>query len=129
MKKIIAFTLITLLSTAAFASKGGFNGPTSAQGGFNGPSAATTTVAQALTMKDDTRVLLTGTIEQHLGGKDYLFKDATGSVTVEIGPRQWQGLVVSPSDVVEIYGKVDKDFTSFEIDVKQIRKVEPTTAK
>ena len=37
----------------------------------------------------------------------------------------WNGVTVTPKDTVEIQGEVDKDWNSVEIDVKQIRKVNP----
>lgn len=129
MKKIIAVALIAICSTGAFAAKSqGYIGPSGSttqqtQGGFIGPSAATYTVEQAKKLSDDTKVILTGNIVQHIGGKDYLFKDNTGTITVEISAHKWNGLTVTPEDVVEISGEIDKDFTSIEIEVYQIRKI------
>jgi uncharacterized protein (TIGR00156 family) len=128
MKKMIAVALIAICSTGAFAKHDGFKGPTdqttvSAQGGFIGPSAASYTVEQAKKLSDDAKVILKGNIVRHLGGKDYLFQDATGTITVEIGASKWNGLTVTPQDLVEISGEVDKDFTSIEIEVYQIKKV------
>jgi uncharacterized protein (TIGR00156 family) len=57
-----------------------------------------------------------------MGGEDYLFQDSTGTITVEIDDKRWMGQVVGPSDTVEIYGKVDKDWNKVEVDVKRIVK-------
>ncbi len=55
----------------------------------------------------------------------YVFKDASGTINVDIDHKRWNGVTVTPKDTVEIQGEVDKDWNSVEIDVKQIRKVNP----
>jgi uncharacterized protein (TIGR00156 family) len=109
------FLAVALLFAAGSAwAQGGFTGP--------GPNLAPTTVEQAKTLPDDSKVVLRGYIVQSLGDKDYLFKDDSGSITVEIGRRTWGGQQVGPDDLVEIYGEVDKDDFDVEIDVKRIIK-------
>ena len=49
-----------------------------------------------------------------------MFKDSTGSVTVEIDDEDWRGLDVKPQDMVTIKGEVDKEMFSTEIDVDYI---------
>jgi uncharacterized protein (TIGR00156 family) len=93
-----------------------------ASGGFTGPSTVVT-VEQAKALKDDAKVTLRGTIESHIGGENYIFKDASGSIEVEIDDRRWAGQTVSATDRVEIFGEVDKDWNSIEINVKRIRKL------
>lgn len=73
-------------------------------------------------MGDDARVALKGHIVQNLGDKDYLFKDDSGTITVKIGQKRWEGQEISPSDLVVIHGKIDKDWSEVEIDVKRIIK-------
>lgn len=134
MKKIAILTLVTALtSTAAFAQNnqsGGFVNPdapatTSTQsGGFSGPKASSMTVEQAKKMSDDTWVTLQGTIESQVSKEHYLFRDATGTINIDIDDKRWNGLTVTPKDKVEIEGEVDKDFNSVEIDVKRIRKIQ-----
>lgn len=93
-----------------------------AQAGFVGPSnSEKATVAQAKEMADDTYVVLQGTIESSLGDEKYLFKDATGTIRVEIDDEDWQGLTVTPKDKVEIKGEVDTHLTKpADIDVDSI---------
>lgn len=128
MKKtlIIATTLLALGSTAALAQQGGYTGPsaTAAQkGGFAGPKVTgAMTVDQAKQMRDDTKVTLRGNVIKHLGDDKYLFKDSSGEITVEIDDEDWRGITVGPNDLVEIYGEVDKDWNSVEIDVDVVRK-------
>lgn len=92
------------------------------QGGFTGPSSKAT-VATAKSLSDDAMVTLRGNITERISGDTYVFKDATGTINVEIDDNRWNGVNVGPNDVVEIQGEVDKDWNSVEIDVKQISKV------
>ena len=127
MKKSILTTALTLLGvmlcfSLAVAQTGGFSGDKNT-GGFVGPSGIVSTVEQAKTMRDDSKVTLRGNIVQHLGGEKYLFADKSGNVTVEIEHDEWGGQTVAPADKVEIQGEVDKDWNSVEIDVKRIMKI------
>lgn len=130
MKKTAALLAITaLVSTPVLAVQGGGfvdpNAPTSVvhHGGFNGPNGTVATVKQAQDMSDDAWVTMRGNIEKRIGDEDYLFRDATGTMTVEIDHKRWQGQTVGPKDTVELQGKLDKDFNSLELDVKQIKKI------
>ncbi len=114
-----------LLAGAALAqsSTGGFTGNAApARGGFTGP-VTVVTIEQAKTLKDDAEVTLRGTIERHVGGEKYLFRDASGTVEVEIDSNRWAGQTVSPQDAVEIFGEVEKKWNAVEIDVKRLRKL------
>ena len=94
-------------------------------GGFTGPGtsdAALVTVEQARNMSDDARVRLRGNIVESLGHEHYIFKDATGTIRVEIDDKRWKGQNVAPTDTVELRGKVDKDWNEVEIDVKEVIK-------
>lgn len=112
-----AFVVALGLSTSALAN--GFTGPQQA-GGFQGPGLAPSSVAEALKLNDDTPVVLVGQIEKSLGDEKYLFKDASGSVTVEIDNEDWRGVTVTPKDTIVIQGEIDKDFFKTEIDVDSI---------
>lgn len=130
MKKIL---VLLIGSTLAFASQansnqqnsGGFVAPqsvitTTEQGGFKGPSISETTVAKAKTLSDDTWVILTGKITKKIGDELYVFEDTTGAINVEIDQKRWRGQTVTPENTVKIEGKIDKEWTSTEIDVKQL---------
>lgn len=131
MKKIaVMTTIMALCSAPAFAAnQGGFSGPASAQtqqaqtGGFVGPNGSSSSVANAKSLRDDAWVTLRGNITERISDDLYIFKDASGTVNVDIDHKRWNGLTVTPQDTVEIQGEVDKDWNSVEIDVKQIRKV------
>jgi len=68
-------------------------------------------------------VKLRGNITERLSDDRYVFRDASGTVNVEIEQKRWNGQNVTPQDQVEIQGKVDKDWNEFEIEVKQITKL------
>ena len=128
MKKLAAIAAILALASAPAlaATQGGFSGPsttTTQAGGFVGPNGTVTTAANAKTMRDDTWVTLRGNIIERVSDDLYIFKDASGTVNVDIDHKRWNGQTITPQDVVEIQGEVDKDWNSVEIDVKQITKV------
>ena len=134
MKKTAALLAIRAVCSApVLAQNGGFVDPnapatqttqtTQAAGGFNGPSAGAMTVEKAKTMSDDTWVTLRGNIEQRIGGDHYTFRDASGTMNVDIDHKRWNGQTITPKDTVELQGKIDKDWNSVELDVKQITKV------
>ena len=133
MKKLAAMTAIMMMTTApVFAAQGGFNGPSATpaqtqtqtqQGGFVDNDANLTTAAKVKDQKDDSWVKLRGNIAERLSDDRYLFRDTTGTVNVEIDHKRWNGQTISPQDKVEIQGKVDKEWNEFEIDVKQVIKL------
>ncbi|MHA6307750.1 YgiW/YdeI family stress tolerance OB fold protein [Hafnia paralvei] len=134
MKKTAALlAILAVCSAPVLAQDGGFVDPnapatqttqtTQAAGGFNGPNAGAMTVEKAKTMSDDTRVTLRGNIEQRIGDDNYTFRDASGTMNVEIDHKRWNGQTITPKDTVELQGKIDKDWNSVELDVKQITKV------
>ena len=127
-KRFGCFVLALCLSAgfaSAAAAQGGFQsgGVSANSGGFSGPGISLGTVQQAVGMRDDAHVILRGNIVKHLGKDKYLFKDATGSVNVEIDNDKWQGQTITQDDTVELYGEVDKDWNSVEIDVDRVVKL------
>ena len=85
---------------------------------------ATTTVKQALNMKDDQKVQLRGYIVKSIGDEKYEFKDNTGSITVDIDDDLWQGKPIAANTPVTIIGEVDidhKPMKRVEIDVDAVR--------
>ena len=79
-------------------------------------------VSELKGMGDEAKGTLRDKIMRSRGGKEYLFKDAKGSVTVEIGDNRWRGQKVDHDDIVEIHGELDKDWSKMEIDVKRLIK-------
>jgi len=90
--------------------------PPVAQQGFTGPTLTQSqavmvsqpiTVNEARNLPHDSWVVLNGNIVNMLhGGRNYTFRDPSGEITVDIGPKEWRGLSVGVSDRVEIYGEV-----------------------
>ena len=92
------------------------------RGSFTGP-VTVVTAAQAKALPDDAKVTLRGTIESHLGGKNYLFKDASGTIPVEIKSKRWDTQSVSPQDTVQIDGEVERKRDAVSVEVKHLRKL------
>lgn len=134
MKKFAAIAAIMMMTTApVFAAQGGFTGPSATQtqtqtqtqqGGFVDNNANLTTAAKVKDLKDDAWVKLRGNITERLSDDRYTFRDESGTVVVEIDHKRWNGVTVTPQDKVELQGKVDKDWNEFEIDVKQVIKLD-----
>lgn len=84
----------------------------------------TTTVKQALTLKDDTKVQLKGYVVKAVGDEKYQFRDNTGTITVDIDDELWQGKPVNAKTPVTITGEVDIDYKPakrVEIDVDAVK--------
>lgn len=113
--------LFTLLVLCIFAipAHAAFQGPNSA--------ASVTTAAQVAKAGDDASCMLQGNIIEKVTGSDdkYRFKDATGTVIVEIDHQIFAGRVVTPSTVVKLYGEVDTSLTkASKVDVKMMEIVQ-----
>ena len=79
------------------------------------------TVAEALKMRDDTPVVLEGKITHRIKKDTYQFTDDTGSITIEIDKKDWQGIDVRPTDTIQIRGEIDKDWLDTTVDVHSIK--------
>ena len=93
------------------------------QSGYRGPSAGVVSVAEALSLRDDTPVILRGYILRYLGNERYVFSDSTGSITVEIERRVWGNLSIDENDLVEISGEIDRGRNRIEVEVVSIRRI------
>ncbi|WP_165678557.1 YgiW/YdeI family stress tolerance OB fold protein [Metapseudomonas otitidis] len=122
MKKYVIVGLLGLVSFGAFSANGGFSNHANSynSGGFIGASQSVTTVEQAKKMPDDAWVTLEGNLVRQVGHELYEFKDATGTVLVDIDNKRWRGQSATPETKVQLIGEVDKDWMEFEVDVKQI---------
>ena len=101
----LCILIALLLSYAAAVYGQGFTGP----GSDNSLAIVSqpVTVMEARNLPHDAFVILNGSIVSMLpGGKNFTFRDSTGEIAVEIGPKEWRGLSVVPSDSVVIYGDV-----------------------
>ena len=85
---------------------------------------ATTTVKQALSLKDDTKVQIKGYVVKSVGDEKYQFRDNTGTINVDIDDELWQGKPVNAKTPVTITGEVDIDYKPakrVEIDVDTVK--------
>ena len=92
-------------------------------GGFKADNSSVVTVKQAEEMKDDSWITVRGQLDKQIGDEDYLFRDSSGTMKVEIDHKRWNGVTITPKDRVELTGELDKDFNATELDVKQVRKL------
>jgi|GEM_PF-34468 len=112
----IVCCLAMFISAEKVFAQLGFTGPAQApfvpEQGFFGQQAFAeanwnTTVSQARNYPHDSWVVLSGNIINMLpGGRQYTFRDSSGDIAVDIGPKEWRGLSVDMNDRVDIYGEV-----------------------
>ncbi|EOI1351368.1 YgiW/YdeI family stress tolerance OB fold protein [Citrobacter amalonaticus] len=124
MKKLCVAVILTTLSPAVYAQSPGFNAPEGQgyiHGGFSGPAPTLTTVAVAKTLRDDAWVVLEGNITRQIGHELYEFKDASGTIMVEIDAKYWMGQSVTPATRLRIEGEIDRDWNNLEVDAKSVR--------
>ncbi|TNH05687.1 NirD/YgiW/YdeI family stress tolerance protein [Testudinibacter sp. TR-2022] len=94
------------------------------RGGFNNEQAAAIKVTEVQNAKDDQPIVLEGFIEKQVGKDDYLFKDDSGSIEVEIERRAWAGQEITPNDKVKLFGEVDKSWNKTEVEIYRVIKVQ-----
>ena len=111
MKKLFIVALLGFFSVSnVFAA--GFNGQTNK-----------TSVTEALKRPDDSYVTIEGNIVKRLSSDKYLFKDSTGTITVEIDNEKWGNTDVSEKDILELSGEIERKFNSVHLDVDTIKKL------
>lgn len=122
MRYLYSLTAVFILVSSLFCldttaqckeNKGGFNGPVSGAAALN--------AVEAKNQPSGSRVVLTGNIISRLAGSnnEYMFKDDTGEIQLEIPPKLFRNLYLTPENKVRVSGKVDRDKDkSVEIDVK-----------
>jgi uncharacterized protein (TIGR00156 family) len=82
------------------------------------------TVNEARNLSHDSWVVLTGNIVYSLPAPhDFTFRDSSGEITIDIGPKEWRGLSVGETDRVEISGEVKIQRGQVSIKVHAIRKI------
>lgn len=122
MKKFLWILVFTvLISGAAFA---GFNGQYDNNQGFKSSvNPVVSPIKDVLKMRDNQVATVKGNIVKRMSDDKYLFKDNSGEMTVEIDNKYWGGLQVDESNVLELTGKVDKDFNSISLEVFTVKKI------
>ena len=123
MKKLLALTSIifVMIASTVYAGYADNTQYNNAGGGYTGTSQdKATTVASVKTFADNSYISLQGNIVSKIGKEKYLFKDSTGTITVEIDDKVWAGTTVNANDTVKITGEVDQDFNSLSLEVDTI---------
>ncbi len=84
--------------------------------------AQVTTVDATKKMADDAQVTLEGKILRQAGADDdeFVFEDATGTITVDIDDDLRRATPVTPGMRVKITGEVDKEFLGRKVEVKRM---------
>lgn len=120
MKKLTALSVAVLAAfSLSVQAKGGFTDNTS------NTAVAVQTVSEVQRLGDDIHVVLEGYITGKAGTADpeeYLFKDNTGSLKVDIDDNVWAGQTVNPKTKVRLYGEVDynKANNTRDVDVERL---------
>ena len=110
----VLLTIVAMTSTVAFANiNDGFR---------DSHNSRKATVAEALKMNDDSYVTVKGNISKRLSDDRYLFKDSTGTITVEIDNDRWSGISADTTDTLELSGEIEKKNNYTRLDVDQVRK-------
>lgn len=118
-------TLASLLTVSSLAvAQGGFQSNASNNnGGFGGFGGAITTVKAAKEAREDSLVAIEGSIVKHIREDHFLFRDLAGNeINIDVDDDAWNGQTIQPNDRIVIQGKVDKNFSSTEIEVENIIK-------
>ncbi|MBF7142105.1 MULTISPECIES: NirD/YgiW/YdeI family stress tolerance protein [Pseudomonas] len=123
--RYLSICVLPLLGMAGYSQAAGYTGPGGQAANTGATAAAAVDTAKAATAApDDTPAVLEGHIVKKLAiqGRDnrYEFKDATGTIQLDIDNDKW------PSDVtdqqrVRVIGEVDMDNGKQEVDVDVIQ--------
>ena len=125
MKKLLYVLVVAVvISGAAFA---GFTGPSAypQNQGFQGGSlnCSVVPIKDVMNMYDDQITSIRGNIVNRISDDKYLFRDKSGEMVVEIDYKYWNGIQADEKTVLELTGKVDKDYNSVTLDVFMVKKV------
>lgn len=80
--------------------------------------ASVTSVAQAMQAKDDAYVTLEGTVVRKISGERYEFRDASGSMTVEIDDDKWPNRQPMLNQRVRLQGEVERKLIRKTVEVE-----------
>ena len=114
MKKIVTLAALLAMSSTVFA-------------GFQDTYVSNnlTTVQAAQKMADHAPVTLEGNFVRQIDNDEFIFRDSTGEIKVDVDDHAWKGIDVTPNERVRIQGSVDKDFGEpTSIEVHQIQKIQ-----
>ena len=78
-------------------------------------------ISDVKAMPDDTEVVIQGVIVQNLGDENYLVKDDSGTVNIEIDEDLVQGNTITPEAEVLITATVDQEGNVTSLDAEEIQ--------
>lgn len=78
-------------------------------------------ISDVKAMPDDTEVVIQGVIVQNLGDENYLVKDDSGTVNIEIDEDLVQGNTITPEAEVLITATVDQEDNVTSLDAEEIQ--------
>ncbi|URL01314.1 NirD/YgiW/YdeI family stress tolerance protein [Avibacterium sp. 20-126] len=107
---------------------GGFVDPNNPQAQIKGKKSVMNNlpisqISQQASWEDEQHLVLQGHIVKQLSKDDFLFRDKSGEIELEIEPRAWRGKTITPNDEVKILVEVDKSDKKLELEVHRIMKV------
>ena len=85
-------------------------------------------ISDVKAMPDDTEVVIQGVIVQSLGDENYLVKDDSGTVNIEIDEDLVQGNTITPEAAVLITATVDQDDNVTSLEAEEVQFVPTDTA-
>lgn len=85
-------------------------------------------ISDVKAMPDDTEVVIQGVIVQSLGDENYLVKDDSGTVNIEIDEDLVQGNTITPEAEVLITATVDQDDNVTSLEAEEVQFVPTDTA-
>lgn len=78
-------------------------------------------ISDVKAMPDDTEVVIQGVIVQNLGDDNYLVKDDSGTVNIEIDEDLVQGNTITPESEVLITATVDQEGNVTSLEAEEIQ--------
>ncbi len=107
---LLAICGLTLLSSNAMAADAAKH-----------PTKPVSKISDVKAMPDDTEVVIQGVIVQNLGDDNYLVKDVSGTVNIEIDEDLVQGNTITPEAEVLITATVDQDDNVTSLEAEEVQ--------
>ncbi|WMC09599.1 NirD/YgiW/YdeI family stress tolerance protein [Oceanimonas pelagia] len=80
-----------------------------------------TTVAEARRLADDSRIILSGHIVRRLDDDEFLFRDGTGTIRIEMDEDDWRRLRRHRRGEILIWAEVERKKRRVKLEVERVR--------
>ncbi|MCT7655815.1 NirD/YgiW/YdeI family stress tolerance protein [Oceanimonas sp. NS1] len=80
-----------------------------------------TSVAEARRLADDSRIILSGHIVRRLNDDEFLFRDGTGTIKIDMDDDDWRKLRRHRRGQLLIWAEVDRDKRRVKLEVERVR--------